>query len=102
MAIPGHIIYIVTIRLIKSEVSITAPFLFLYLTVAVLQVFILLYIAHLLVPFLWKKKIDPDNSAIPGIMATGDLIGTTFLTVAYIILYTVGDANGAMHPDASP
>ncbi len=68
MAIPGHIIYIITIRLIKyNEVSLTVPFITMYLLVALVQVSILLYIAHVLVPFLWVKKIDPDNSAIPGI-----------------------------------
>ncbi|XP_054163902.1 solute carrier family 41 member 1-like [Oppia nitens] len=44
-------------------------------------------------PFLWTKKIDPDNSAIPGIMAMGDLIGTALLTIAYMVLVTIGDPN---------
>ncbi|CAG2122498.1 unnamed protein product, partial [Medioppia subpectinata] len=61
--------------------------------VAVIQVSILLYIAHVLVPFLWSKKIDPDNSAIPGIMAMGDLIGTALLTIAFLVLVTIGDPN---------
>ncbi|CAG2108573.1 unnamed protein product, partial [Medioppia subpectinata] len=61
--------------------------------VAVIQVSILLYIAHVLVPFLWSKKIDPDNSAIPGIMAMGDLIGTALLTIAFLVLVTFGDPN---------
>ncbi len=67
MALPGHIIYIVTVKLIKyNEVSLTFSFIAIYLLVALIQVSILLYIAHVLVPFLWSKKIDPDNSAIPG------------------------------------
>ena len=67
MAIPGHIIYLITIRLIQwDDVTLTVPFVSTYLLVAVIQVSILLYIAHVLVPFLWSKKIDPDNSAIPG------------------------------------
>lgn len=98
MSIPGHIMYIVTIRLIKSgDVLITLPFLVFYLLVAIVQVVILLYLAHLIVPFLWKKKIDPDNAAIPGIMATGDLIGTIFLTVAYFVLQSFGDPNVSRH-----
>lgn len=67
MAIPGHVVYLITIRLIKlNEVILTAPFVATYLLVALIQVSVLLYIAHVLVPFLWTKKIDPDNSAIPG------------------------------------
>lgn len=96
MSIPGHVIYIGTIKLIKfSSVSMTAPFIIFYLLAAIIQVSILLYIAHLLVPFLWTKKIDPDNSAIPGIMATGDLIGTALLTTAFFILVALHDPNVA-------
>lgn len=91
--------YIVTIRLVKSgDVLITLPFLGFYLLVAVIQVIILLYLAHLIVPFLWKKKIDPDNAAIPGIMATGDLLGTLFLTAAYFALQAFNDPNVSTHP----
>lgn len=104
MCLPGHIIYIVTIRLIAGNdgnVYITLPFIGIYLLVAVLQVMILLYMAHLIVPFLWSKSIDPDNAAIPGIMACGDLLGTAFLTIAYFVLTSIGDpnvvANGLKH-----
>ncbi|KAI1301463.1 Solute carrier family 41 member 1 [Halotydeus destructor] len=101
MSIPGHMIYVVTIRLVKSgEVVITLPFLALYLLVALLQVILLLYLAHLIVPYLWSKKIDPDNAAIPGIMATGDLLGTLFLTIAYFVLQTFHDPNTIRHGGA--
>lgn len=49
--------------------------------------------AHLVVPFLWGRKFDPDNAAIPGIMACGDLLGTAFLTIAYVVLEIIGDPN---------
>jgi solute carrier family 41 len=94
MSIPGHMIYIVTIRLIQpGQVFITFPFIAFYLTVAIVQVLILLYMAHLIVPFLWSKKIDPDNAAIPGIMSCGDLLGTAFLTIAYFVLVKLDDPN---------
>ena len=94
MSIPGHVIYVVTVRLIEpGQVFITFAFMSFYLVVAVIQVIILLYMAHLIVPFLWSKKIDPDNAAIPGIMSCGDLLGTAFLTTAYFILVQMGDPN---------
>jgi len=94
MSLPGHVLYIATIRLLKpGQVYITLPFVSFYLIVSLIQVVILLYMAHLIVPFLWSKSIDPDNAAIPGIMSCGDLLGTAFLTVAYIILVTMDDAN---------
>lgn len=94
MSIVGNIIYFVTVRLIQSgKIFVTFPFVSFYLTVGILQVVILLYMAHLVVPFLWGKRFDPDNAAIPGIMACGDLLGTAFLTIAYIILEIIGDPN---------
>ncbi|RWS29138.1 Solute carrier family 41 member 2-like protein [Leptotrombidium deliense] len=67
MAIPGHIIYIVVIRIVQRDnVVITGYFVLLYLSSAAIQVAVLLYIAYVLVPLLWKRKVDPDNAAIPG------------------------------------
>lgn len=43
----------------------------------------LLYLAKLLVYFLWKKKIDPDDNSIPILTAIGDLIGTLFLAIIF-------------------
>lgn len=94
MSVPGHMIYFVTIRLLKpSEVYVTLPFITFYLLVACLQVFVLLYFAYILVPYCWSKAIDPDNAAIPMIMAIGDLLGTLLLTAAYLILHRLRDPN---------
>lgn len=98
MSLPGHIIYVVTIRLIRSgSVFITLSFLTMYLTVAIAQVIVLLYMAHVVVPLLWSKMIDPDNAAIPAIMSCGDLLGTAFLTLAYVFLTALDDPNVADH-----
>lgn len=98
MSIPGHIIYVVTIRLIRSgSVFITLSFLSVYLFVSISQVMVLLYMAHVIVPVLWNRMIDPDNAAIPGIMSCGDLLGTAFLTAAYVFLTAINDPNAADH-----
>lgn len=55
------------------------------------QVAILLYVAHVMVHYMWKASIDPDNSAIPYLTALGDLLGTGLLAIAFHFLYVVGD-----------
>jgi solute carrier family 41 len=54
-------------------------------------VFLLLYVAHVMVYWMWTKKIDPDNSAIPYLTALGDLLGTGLLALAFQFLYVIGD-----------
>jgi solute carrier family 41 len=49
---------------------------------------ILLYIAHILIHLMWKRKVDPDNSAIPFLTALGDLLGSSLLALAFIFLDT--------------
>jgi solute carrier family 41 len=51
---------------------------------------VLLYVGKLLVFWLWRRKIDPDNSAIPFLTALGDLLGTSLLALAFHLLYISG------------
>lgn len=53
------------------------------------QVALLLYCAHLLVHLMWRWKIDPDNSTIPYLTALGDLLGSSFLALAFIFLRSI-------------
>lgn len=50
----------------------------------------LLYIAHVIIHFMWRRKIDPDNSAIPYLTALGDLFGSSFLALAFLFMTSVG------------
>lgn len=52
---------------------------------------ILLYIAHVMVFWMWRWSVDPDNSAIPYLTALGDLLGTGLLAIAFHFLYLIGD-----------
>ncbi|KAL1442621.1 hypothetical protein MTO96_030694, partial [Rhipicephalus appendiculatus] len=54
-------------------------------------VVVLLYLARLIVYRLWSWGIDPDNAAIPCLTGCGDFLGTGFLTLAYALLYYLGD-----------
>ncbi|XP_026668972.1 solute carrier family 41 member 1-like isoform X2 [Ceratina calcarata] len=92
MVIPGHIIFIYLINYMKDgNASLTPLFVFVYLCAATLQVAALLYIAYIMIHWMWKRKIDPDNSAIPYLTAMGDLLGISLLAIAFQFLYLVGD-----------
>ena len=92
MVIPGHVIFIYLINYMKDgNTSMTPLFVFVYLCAAMLQVAALLYIAYIMIHWMWKRKIDPDNSAIPYLTAMGDLLGISLLAIAFQFLYLVGD-----------
>jgi len=61
-----------------------------FLTAGVLQVVILLYLVHVLTHLLWHCQIDPDNSTIPYLTSTGDLLGTVFLGITFEFLTLLG------------
>ncbi|KAK0087438.1 hypothetical protein PV325_000994 [Microctonus aethiopoides] len=101
MVIPGHIIFIYMIKYMKDgDTSLTPLFIFVYLCAATLQVAALLYIAYIMIHWMWKRKIDPDNSAIPYLTSMGDLLGISLLAIAFQFLYLVGDQDydGAIEP----
>ncbi|KAG5899712.1 hypothetical protein JTB14_030103 [Gonioctena quinquepunctata] len=92
MVIPAHLIFSYTISLLEAgHTSFTFIFMIVYLCAAVLQVFLLLYIAQIMTLSMWKRGIDPDNSAIPYLTALGDLLGTLLLGIAFHILFVIGD-----------
>ncbi|KAI1290945.1 Solute carrier family 41 member 2 [Halotydeus destructor] len=92
MVIPGHLIFTYTINIIQAgHTSVTSTFLMVYLSAAMIQVFFLLYSAHVMILWMWRHKIDPDNSAIPYLTALGDFLGTGLLALAFFLLYSIGD-----------
>lgn len=94
MVIPGQLIFSYTISYLQAgHTSFTPIFIMIYLFAAVLQVILLLYIAQVMVVWMWTRGMDPDSSAIPYLTAAGDLIGTAFLGIAFHILYAIGDGD---------
>jgi len=92
LVVPGHLIFMYTIAYMQAgHTSITLFFATGYLTAAVIQVVLLLYLANWLVHLMWKRGNDPDNFCIPYLTAMGDLLGTGLLAIAFHILYVVGD-----------
>uniref|UniRef100_A0A8C5MKH4 Solute carrier family 41 member n=1 Tax=Leptobrachium leishanense TaxID=445787 RepID=A0A8C5MKH4_9ANUR len=95
LVIPGHLIFLYTIYLMKSgHTSLTPIFIAAYLLAAMLQVFALLSIADWMVHHIWRKGKDPDSFSIPYLTALGDLLGTALLAVGFHILWLIGDRDG--------
>ncbi|XP_054845219.1 solute carrier family 41 member 2 [Eublepharis macularius] len=95
LVIPGHLIFLYTIHLMKSgHTSLTPIFIVVYLFTALLQVFILLWIADWMVHHFWKKGKDPDSFSIPYLTALGDLLGTALLAMSFHFLWLIGDRDG--------
>ncbi|CAH0562635.1 unnamed protein product [Brassicogethes aeneus] len=92
MVLPGHIIFIYTIDYMKDgDTSLSSLFVVVYLMAALMQVATLLYVAYIMIHWMWKRKIDPDNSAIPYLTSMGDLLGISLLAIAFQFLYLVAD-----------
>ncbi|XP_014217145.1 solute carrier family 41 member 1-like [Copidosoma floridanum] len=94
MVIPGHLIFSYTISYLQAgHTSFTPIFMTVYLIAALTQVILLLYIAQVLVVWMWASGMDPDSSAIPYLTAVGDLLGTALLGIAFNFLNAIGDGD---------
>lgn len=97
LVVPCHLVFLLALSLLHQNTSADSPsspipgdhlthFLLAYLSCCLLQVLLLLYLAELLISWMWSRGIDPDNSAIPYLTALGDLFGTFFLFIAFTSL----------------
>ncbi|KAI1301829.1 Solute carrier family 41 member 2 [Halotydeus destructor] len=82
MATPAHVLYFYVIHSIQGD-QVTALFATIYLSIALFEVIFLLYLARILVYWLWERSSDPDDSAIPLLTATGDLVGTGLILLGF-------------------
>ncbi|KAM5148195.1 solute carrier family 41 member 1-like [Mantella aurantiaca] len=88
LVVPGHLVFLYTIHLLQGgHTSLSVLFITFYLTAALLQVCVLLYVADLIVRFMWRKGLDPDNFSIPYLTALGDLLGTGFLAICFRLVW---------------
>ncbi|CDQ75701.1 unnamed protein product [Oncorhynchus mykiss] len=84
LVVPGHLVFLYTISLLQGgHTALTVTFIVCYLSAALLQVGILLYVADLIVRLMWRRSLDPDNFSIPYLTALGDLLGTGFLALVF-------------------
>uniref|UniRef100_A0A3P9JX23 Solute carrier family 41 member n=1 Tax=Oryzias latipes TaxID=8090 RepID=A0A3P9JX23_ORYLA len=95
LVIPGHLIFLYTIHLMKSgHTTLTPIFMSVYLAAALLQVLLLLSIADWMVHSMWRNGKDPDSFSIPYLTALGDLLGTALLALSFHFLWLIGDQDG--------
>uniref|UniRef100_A0AAQ4PZ36 Solute carrier family 41 member n=1 Tax=Gasterosteus aculeatus aculeatus TaxID=481459 RepID=A0AAQ4PZ36_GASAC len=92
LVIPGHILFLYTIHLMKSgHTTLTPIFMSVYLSAAMLQVLLLLCISDWMVHSMWRSGKDPDSFSIPYLTALGDLLGTALLALSFHFLWVIGD-----------
>lgn len=90
LVVPGHLLFLYTIRLLQGGHTVMTPtFIICYLCAALLQVVILLHVASLMVRWLWRRGLDPDNFSIPYLTALGDLLGTGLLALSFRLIVMV-------------
>uniref|UniRef100_A0A3P9IEM3 Solute carrier family 41 member n=1 Tax=Oryzias latipes TaxID=8090 RepID=A0A3P9IEM3_ORYLA len=84
LVVPGHLLFLYTVHLLQGgHVAMTPTFILCYLSAALLQVLVLLITARLMVGWLWRRGLDPDNYSIPYLTALGDLLGTGLLALSF-------------------
>lgn len=98
LALPSHLLFLGATKLVNPNFYFTGMFLACYMTVALIQVAVLLQLAFNFVHWLWKIGVDPDSSAIPFLTAFADLIGSVLLATAFVILFHGGDVNAFDEP----
>ncbi|XP_075739144.1 solute carrier family 41 member 1-like [Rhipicephalus microplus] len=100
VVVPGQTLFAVLSRILRfGKVSMTITFFAAYCGASLGQVLVLLYLARLIVYHLWNWGVDPDNAAIPCLTGCGDFLGTGFLTMAYALLYYMGDESAVQEEE---
>ena len=93
LAIPSHMAFLLVTEFVNKRFYLTPSFILIYLMIGALHVAFMLQMAYNFVHWLWKVGINPDNTAIPFLTASADLIGSLLLFTAFISLYLAGDPN---------
>ncbi|XP_075739350.1 solute carrier family 41 member 1-like [Rhipicephalus microplus] len=100
VVVPGQTLFAVLSRILRfGKVSMTITFFAAYCGASLGQVLVLLYLARLIVYHLWNWGVDPDNAAIPCLTGCGDFLGTGFLTMAYALLFYMGDESAVQEEE---
>ncbi|KAG7275906.1 hypothetical protein CRUP_009595 [Coryphaenoides rupestris] len=87
LVVPGHLFFLYAVHLLQGgHAAMTPAFITCYLGAALLQVVLLLYVADLMVRWMWRRGMDPDNFSIPYLTALGDLLGTGLLALCFRVV----------------
>ncbi|XP_038161501.1 solute carrier family 41 member 2 [Cyprinodon tularosa] len=92
LVLPGQLVFLHIIHLIKGGLTLpSALFTVFFLLASTIQVFLLLSLADCIVHCLWRRGKDPDSYSIPYLTALGDLLGTALLSLAFFLLWCIGE-----------
>ncbi|KAH8385631.1 hypothetical protein KR200_004054 [Drosophila serrata] len=98
VSVPGNVVFALLADYIYfSYLAVQWIFVVAFLVVSLLQLLILLWLAHALVHFLWRYKIDPDSAAIPYLTAVADVLGTVLLAVMFQLLRSAKHEYHTLH-----
>ncbi|KAI6175263.1 hypothetical protein M3Y97_00669300 [Aphelenchoides bicaudatus] len=100
MSIPGHTVFLVILFLIQSGGLFPYKFYLFYIFVGLVA--ILLYICQFVCRVMWRCKVNPDNNAIPLLTSLGDLLGTSLLTIMFIVLTSISTDSLAIFESEAP
>ena len=106
VVMPSHLFFILFLYLLQNtfpfSLTLTVPFIVTYLFAVTIQLFILLYLAFISVFWAWKRRINPDNSAIPFTSALADVLGNCLMAIVFLFLKAIQDPNALYEEDLPP
>ncbi|ALC47226.1 CG33181, partial [Drosophila busckii] len=87
ISIPGNVLLVYSADFLYTNyISVKWGFVLGFVITSLVLLFILLWVAHILVHFFWHIKADPDSCAIPYLTALCDSMGTGFLAIMFTVL----------------
>ncbi|OQR74192.1 solute carrier family 41 member 2-like [Tropilaelaps mercedesae] len=91
LPILAHSIFLPIISFFTQEVSITAVYLFVFLSTVFVHALIMLFLTREMVLRLWTWGVDPDVASIPILTAVADLTGGAFTCAIFVTLSRLQD-----------
>ena len=105
VVVPAHLFYMAFIYAVQSKfdfsIQVTGWFVGTYCVAVLVQLAILLYLAYVSVFWAWKRRINPDNSAIPFTSALADVLGNCLMAVTFTLLKAINDPNANIIDDGN-
>ena len=92
LAVPGQLIFAsLVVGVASGFTALPSPvFLGCFILASLCQTAVLQMVSRTAVVVFWRQNIDPDNFASPLVCGMGDLLGTSFMTLAFYAIQALG------------
>jgi len=92
LVVPGQLIFAsLVVGVASGFTALPSPvFLGCFILASLCQTAVLQMVARTAVVVFWRQNIDPDNFASPLVCGMGDLLGTSFMTLAFYAIQALG------------